>query len=265
MFSSKLKSFRDETSAWYNYLALLWAIGLGVTPFAEKYIFGGERAYFFAFCGFMVVVSLLFAGWTSFKLRAVVDRDRLYYGFRRLEKTIIYEADQRGSKYTLQYIDKVKAIVDQRMLYPVRYKWSGDGTEGVPRLKDKSQQLVAIVGKSGKPQPYITSKQHSPGNEWHYYFVALSPPAHKNSDVITIDYTQDFRTNDKQPEPLVNCLVIGALQKLTLEARLPAKPTTVSIYFFKPFSHKAEGMQDGTNLLDPANDHVIRWTVTHPK
>ncbi len=221
MFSSKLKSFRDETSAWYNYLALLWAIGLGVTPFAEKYIFGGERAYFFAFCGFMVVVSLLFAGWTSFKLRAVVDRDRLYYGFRRLEKTIIYEADQRGSKYTLQYIDKVKAIVDQRMLYPVRYKWSGDGTEGVPRLKDKSQQLVAIVGKSGKPQPYITSKQHSPGNEWHYYFVALSP--------------------------------------------LPAKPTTVSIYFFKPFSHKAEGMQDGTNLLDPANDHVIRWTVTHPK
>lgn len=266
MFSSKIKSFRDETSAWYNYLALLWAIGLGIIPFAEKYIFGGERTYFFAFCGFMILLSLLFAGWTSFKLRAVIDRDRLYYGFRRLEKTIIYKVDSHGTKYTLQYIDKVKATVDQRMLYPIRYKWSGSGIEGVPRLKDKNQQLVAVVGKNGKPRPYITNKQHSPGSEWHYYFVALSPPAHKNGEVITIDYIQDFRTNGKQrPGPFVNCLVIGAMEKLTLEARLPTKPVSVKVYHFKPFSHKAEGAQDGMDLLDSINDHVVRWTIANPK
>ena len=265
-FSDKAKSFRDETSAWYNYLALLWAIGLSVAPFAERYIFGGQRLYFALFAGVLVLITLALLAWTSYKLRAVVDRDRLYYGFQRLEKTIIYSVDKHNTRYTLEYIDKVKAVVDQRILYPIRYKWSGDGAEGVPELKNKNQQLVAVVGKSGEIGPYITSKQRSPGDEWHYYFVALNPPAHKSSEPITINYTQEFRAGSgRRPGPFINCLIIGSLDRLTLEARLPAKPKTVTVCYFKPGSHKAEGVRDGMSLLDPGDNRIIQLVEPKPR
>jgi hypothetical protein len=152
------------------------------------------------------------------------------------------------------------------MLYPIRYKWSGGGLESMPRVKDPQQELVGVIKRNGSTGPYVTDEQRSRDDVWHYYFIAFSPPVPANHKAMTIDYTQEFNAKKGlKPLPFMSCLVIGDLNKLTMEARLPTKPKTVTVCRFKPGSPKADKERDGMDLIDQADNPVIRYIEPKPK
>ena len=270
----RLKEFRDEVTAWYVFLGTLVAIGTIIAPFfqllMQHYAPKSSQTYFILFSGFMALVTLMLVGWTGYIVRGVRDRDRLYHGFRRLSKAMSYEVDEKDrTKYTLRYTDEVRIATNRVVIYPIRYHWSGEGKETVPKAyiidddtKEKKPQLVFP-----ESEHYIESDGEGRG-PWVWYFIAINPPRYRSKKPITILYEQEFHDQKNKEDSRLDFWVTdGDLKMLTLQVKLQRDhlPLTRCQYRHgKPVPQPSD-REDITSMYNKSAGHLVSWSIPNPK
>ena len=141
--------------------------------------------------------------------------------FELISKDISYEIDGPEHRdYKLTYKDKIKALLDFAMVYPIRYQWTGRGEEDTPKLLNKKQRLLSVFdAQTGKPQPYIVERDGNYG-QWYYYFVAFDPPLRRDKTAQVI-YTQEFHDSEGKEEKRLTFLVEVPVKRLRLRVKFP--------------------------------------------
>lgn len=208
------------------------------------------------------------AVWTGYLLRGYFDRRSQRRGFYVIADSISYEIGKKNT-YTLHYKTKVKAAWNHLMVYPIGYQWTGSGEEGIPKVTGKGQQLLTAyqpVGKRGKAvkvRPYESTALSTEG-DWHYWFIALNPPLHRNQ-VIEIKYSQDFVDKTGAARPYLYHFVRTPIEKLELsihfnDGKLPKKVTGS---YIKPSDSGRPYNKKG--VIYDRDKQWATWVIHNPK
>lgn len=254
--SKKIERFVETVNSYYAFALLLYTGALFVAANTDLFVW------------LFVIATPLVAGWGGYLVHAFFEQRRQRHGFRIIEDKMVYEltAPQRA---TLKYTTKIQAETNHLMVYPIGYQWSGSGEEGTPKLLNKNQQLLTLadtstasLGKT-KSKPYIASTVSTDG-EWHYWFVALNPPVHKN-DQVEVKYTQDFYDKKNSAKPYLYYFVRTKLQRLELQVAFPTSsaPKAITGSYIKPSQPSRPYPTPG--LVYDQDQQRVTWIIEKPK
>lgn len=250
-YVNKLKELADAINSYYALALLIYPALLFVTSNTKLFV------------AVALVASPIMAGWGGYLLRSFVARNNRWYGFRVVSDVMTYEIDQHH-KYSLRYATTVKADTNHLMVYPVGYQWTGKGTEDVPTVTTKGQQLLSIV-KNNKvtPLPYKESSVSLEG-DWHYWFIALNPPMHKGQ-VTTLRYKQNFHDKEQAAKPFLFYYVRTKMEKLELNVIFPASALPKKVVgTYTKLSDMSRPYTDASVVYD-VDERKASWTILKPK
>jgi len=247
----KLQKYIEAINTYYAFALLAYAVALFIASDSTLFIW------------VLLCLTPLLAGWGGYLMRAFIEQRVQRHGFRILSDRMSYEIGEDHT-YTLRYHTQLLAKSDHLMVYPICYQWSGQGSEGSPRLANEGQQLLAPLAaahhRTGPFQPITVSTE---GN-WHYWFVAFNPPVHKGKEV-EISYSQDFQDKRNTARPYVYYFVRTSMKTLELNVKFPAgfRPTSVTSSFVKPSDPNRPFLKPG--VVYDADKQWATWTIQNPK
>ena len=258
-FKKKLRQFIDAVNSWYGFSLIAYA--------AVVYLYSHT----------VLLISLLllgipiFTGWGGYIFRGYWQARTQRYGFRILSDDVSYEIGPNKT-YTFSYNTQVKACVDHLMVYPVGYRWSGEGEETMPQVTGAGQHLLAMIQnpkhKKGKKAdlakllPYQTTI--SADGDWRYSFIVLNPPIHKDQ-TVNIEYSQGFVDTKNKARPRLNYFVRMPLDEVTLNIKFPdgVEPKKLTSSYIKPADPSKPLEREG--VVFDKTKHWATWHITDPK
>jgi hypothetical protein len=226
MIWKKLQKFIDVINSYYGFALLLYAGAL--------YISGHNRIFLFI----AIAAAPLLAGWSGYLLNGYFQRRNQHYGFGMKSDRMTLEIINK-THYILRFTTQVKAEADHLFTYPISYKWSGKGEEGIPKVSGKNQQLLGVINsrnefsESAHVSPY--KEVVSSEGEWHYWMVGINPVAYRG-DEVTLEYEQSFNDKERVAKPYLGYFVRVPMKKLELNVKFPKglMPTEVTGSYVKP-------------------------------
>lgn len=250
----KIQKWVEAINNYYAFGVLVYGVALYATSHSQL------------FWWVVGIATPLLTGWTGYLAKSAVEQRNQRHGFRVVSDAMTYEINS-NKKYTLRYNTEVKAGVDHLMVYPIGYRWSGHGDEGLPKISGKGQRLMAGVkhlNKNGTATiaPYDASV--STDGDWHYWFIAINPPALKD-DIIQIKYAQEFYDKKGQARTYVRYFVRVPMKRLELNVKFPSKvlPATIVGSYIKPSDPSRRFVASGVEY-NPDRQWAT-WTIDKPK
>ncbi len=255
MDSKKLQKLIEAINAYYAFALLVYA--------AVLYLANNSYLFFWIF----ILSTPILTGWTGYLIKSYLQQRNQRYGFKMLSDVISYEI-KSNNRYILRCSTKIRADASHLIVYPVGYKWTGDGEETPPIITGKGQQLLGLVERytSKNDVAKITSYKEtvSAEGDWHYWFVALTPPVYKG-DIVDIEYSQEFYDKRNVAVPRLSHFVRTPMKRLELNVKFQANdlPKSVTCSFIKPSDPRRAHPSNGVNY-DPQKQWAT-WVIENPK
>lgn len=247
----KLQKFIEAINTYYAFALLVYAAALYVASDSTLFIW------------ILLCLTPLLAAWGGYLLRSFVEQRTQRHGFRILSDSMTYEIG-RQHNYTLRYNTRLLAATDHLMMYPICYRWSGTGNEGIPQLASEGQQLLAPLRVAHqRTMPFEPMSVSTEGN-WHYWFVAFNPPIHKGG-MVDIKYSQEFQDRRDTARPYIYYFVRTSMKKLELNVKFPSgyHPTAVTSSFVKVSDPNRPYIKPG--VVYDADKQWATWVIHNPK
>jgi hypothetical protein len=251
----KLQKLLNAINTYYGSAVLLYTAVLYFT--AHSHLFRWI---------FMLSTPILTA-WSGYLLKGYLDSRNLRYAFRKLSDVMTYEIVD-NHKYILRFTTTLKAGANHLLVYPIAYQWTGRGEESVPTITNPGQQLLAHVkrrtNKDNTVEVAPTNVTTETNGDWHYWFIGLNPPVHKD-EIVEIKYSQEFYDTKASAKPYLYYFVKTKMKRLELNVKFPAGalPQKVTGYYIKPSD---PGRPYTSKDVDYDSDKQwATWTINHPK
>ncbi|HYG83478.1 MAG TPA: hypothetical protein VD907_01225 [Verrucomicrobiae bacterium] len=251
----KLRKLIEAINTYYAFAVLLYTLVLFIAANTEVFV------WIFA------IVTPFLAGWGGYLFYDFLAQRNQRHGFRILSDSMSYEINS-NHRSVLRYTTKIRADTNHLMVYPVGYQWSGSGEEGIPKVSGKGQQLLALFKNktsrgSMKPAPYVATTVSTEG-DWHYWFIALNPPVHKDEE-IEVKYSQEFHDKKGVAKPYLYYFARTKMERLELNVKFPAnaRPQVVTSSYIKPSEPSRPYTVPGA-VYNPERQWAT-WVIEKPK
>jgi hypothetical protein len=256
----KAQNIANAINSYYAAAVIVY----GVVIYVVNYIYSHNYNHLHFLIWIPIIIAPFIGGWSGYLLKSYLDQRNQRYGFKTISDSTTYEI-AADNKYILHSTLKLQAASNYVMMYPFTYKWSGKGTEGIPKVTGKGQTLLALQRRKNGKINYVPYEISSTQGAWHTWFIAINPPIHKG-DKITIEYSQELLDKKGSAQPNLWHVVNTPIDKLELKVQFPPHmtPTDYTSSYTKPSDQRRPYIVASGARYDVANRQII-WTIQKPK